>query len=437
MSRDGSGRHEDALWAHARRAGMSRKEFMRFSALGGAAAVLGVPALPRTAQAQGPMRLFFKADYAEYFHKPWSTELGSRWFDFNTFITPVERFFVRNRYASPGVNLPTWKLKVHGDGIENSMEFTLDDLLQLPSRHAIRYLECFGNARTLNWEQLGYEVQGGNWGFGDISQGEWEYIPIAEILDRVKVRPTARQVLFWSGLDGPDTGRPMPVDEVKSRADVIGLAIALNGGPLHPDHGGPVRALVPGWGGAASVKWLTEIKISSKRFWTRMHTKEEALVGPTYQAEAHAPDDEWRGVTARDVRGTGGTWQNVKSFLTLPLVMRKHDPPKDYVLQKGEVPALPAGQRTMRGYAFSPHGIQKVEYSADAGRTWRDAKLVPPLDLDYAWVRFEFPWDARAGTYVLMTKATDKRGNTQPESVPLNEMGILCNVIPRFEVKIG
>ena len=77
---------------------------------------------------------------------------------------------------------------MHGDAVENPMEFTYDELLQLPRRQAIRYFECFGNGRTLNWEQLGYDVQGGNWGFGDVSQGEWEYIPIAEILDRVKPR---------------------------------------------------------------------------------------------------------------------------------------------------------------------------------------------------------------------------------------------------------
>ena len=74
------------------------------------------------------------------------------------------------------------------------------------------------------------------------------------------------------------------------------------------------------------MKWLTEIKISSKRFWTRMHTKEEAYVGPTYQAEAHSPDDEWRGVTAADVKGIGGTWQNVKSFITVPLVIAEVRP---------------------------------------------------------------------------------------------------------------
>jgi sulfane dehydrogenase subunit SoxC len=427
---------EAALCQPAKHSGMTRKGFLRLLGTAGSGAVIAALA-SHNAIAQAPMRLFFKADYAEYFHKPWATELGSRWFDFNTFITPIERFFVRNRYASPAVNVATWQLTIKGDAIENPMEFTYDDLIRLPTRHAIRYLECFGNSRTLNWEQLGYNVQGGNWGFGDVSQGEWDYIPITEILDRVKPKKEAKQLLFWSGVDGKDTGRPMPMEEILARSEVIGLAIGLNGLPLHPDHGGPVRALVPGWGGAASVKWLTEINISTKRFWTRMHTKEEALVGPDYPAEQPSPDDAFRGTTARDVRGIGGAWQNVKSFLTLPLVMRHSEPPKDYVLKKGEVPALSPGPHIMRGYAFSPYGIKRVEYSPDGGATWREAKLVPPLDLEYAWVRFEFPWDAKPGTYVLMTRATDKKDNTQPERVPFNEMGILCNVMPRFEVRVS
>jgi hypothetical protein len=167
-----------------------------------------------------------------------------------------------------------------------------------------------------------------------------------------------------------------------------------------------------------------------------MHTKEEAFIGADYAAETTAPDDHFMGATARDVRGISGNWQNVKSFLTVPLVMRKSDPPKDYVLDKGEVPSLAAGQRTMRGYACSPHGISKVEYSSDDGKTWQEAKLVPPVDLEYAWVRFEFPWNATAGTHALMTRATDKKGNTQPKTVPMNELGINCNVMPRFEVRV-
>lgn len=85
---------------------------------------------------------------------------------------------MRNRYPSPTVDPKTWRLKVSGDAVEQPLELTYDELLKLPSRKAPRYMECFGNGRTLNWEQLGYDVKGGNWGFSAISMGEWEYIPI-------------------------------------------------------------------------------------------------------------------------------------------------------------------------------------------------------------------------------------------------------------------
>jgi DMSO/TMAO reductase YedYZ molybdopterin-dependent catalytic subunit len=272
-------------------------------------------------------------------------------------------------------------------------------------------------------------------GYSIASQGEWDYVPIGEILDRVQPTKNAVDLLFWSGVDGPDTGRPMPMAEVLARPDAIGLAYRMNGEPLPPDHGGPVRAHVPGWGGAASVKWLTEIRIASHRFWTRMHTYEEAHIGPDYPAEQPGPDDELIGVIPEDIRGVGLTWQNVKSWLTLPLVVSETDPPGRYPLARGELPTLPAGLRTMRGYATSPWGIQTVEYSVDGGG-WQAATLVPPTDQEYAWVRFAFPWEATPGTHVLRTRATDTQGTVQPEAVPFDELGLLRNHIARFDVQV-
>jgi hypothetical protein len=89
----------------------------------------------------------------------------------------------------------------------------------------------------------------------------------------------------------------------------------------------------------------------------------------------------------------------------------------------------------MRGYANSPVGIAKVEYSIDDGQ-WQEATLLEPTDLPYSRVRFEFPWDATSGTHVLATRATDKEGNVQPERVPRNQLGILCNAIAKFEVEV-
>lgn len=370
--------------------------------------------------------------------KVFGTELGTPWYDQTTFVTPHDLFFVRNRYPSPAVDPQTWKLEVKGDAIETPITITYEELRAMPTRSAPRVLECFGNGRTVNREQLDLDVEGGNWGFSAFSQGEWDYVPIQEILDRVKPRSNARQLLFWSGVDGPDTGRPISMEAVLERPDEIGLAFGLNGLiPLPADHGGPVRALVPGWGGAASVKWLTEIRISSNRFWTRMHTREEALIGEDWPREEFDEDaDEFLGATAEDIEGQTATWQNTKSFLALPYTYRKSEPPGRYILAQGEVPKLPAGQRTMRGYANSPVGIDKVEYSVDGGETWQDAVLVEPTGLPYSRVRFEFPWNATRGTHVLATRATDKDGKVQPETVALNKLGILCNAIAKFEVEV-
>ena len=370
--------------------------------------------------------------------KVFETELGTPWYEQTSWGTSDDLFFVRNRYATPTVEADSWELTVTGDAIEDELTLSFDELRELPSRTAPRVLECFGNGRTVNREQLGYEVEGGNWGFSAFSQGEWDYVPIKEILDRVKPTPDALQLLFWSGVDGPDTGRPIAMEAVLERPEEIGLAFGLNGLiPLPPDQGGPVRALVPGWGGAASVKWLTEIRISSHRFWTRMHTREEALIGEQWpREEFDENEDEFLGAVPEDIQGQGGTWQNTKSFLAFPYTYKLSEPPGRYILEQGEVPTLPAGQRTMRGYANSPVGIAKVEYSVDGGSTWQDATLVEPTGLPYSRVRFEFPWNATPGTHVLATRATDEEGNVQPERVPLNRLGILCNAIAKFQVEV-
>jgi hypothetical protein len=114
MTETDSTSSDEGLWRKASAAGLDRKTFLRMMTVGGSAAVGATLAgFPRSSVAQAPLRLFFKADYPEYFHKPWATELGARWFDFTSYITPIERFFVRNRYASPAVNVATWSLKVH------------------------------------------------------------------------------------------------------------------------------------------------------------------------------------------------------------------------------------------------------------------------------------------------------------------------------------
>ena len=239
-----------------------------------------------------------------------ATNQGGAYWNFDTFITPIEDFYIRNAFPTPRAELDKrvdprfWRLKIHGDAVERELEIGYDDLLRMPSRSIISIMQCAGNGRTLFWEQQGMlegatKVNGNSWGMGGGGVAEWQYVPMDHILGLVGLKPNAKAVLFWSGVDGKapntqsDTGRPTPISEVTGRSDVIGLAFKMNGQPLPADHGAPVRALVPGWCGGASTKWLTEIKIASHDFWVRLNTTDHTNIGPDYPPPKPGPNDEY------------------------------------------------------------------------------------------------------------------------------------------------
>lgn len=433
LRKPASANEEEASRALAGAAGMSRRQLIRLLSAGGASAVFAASpgSLAHLAWAQGTAgdvaaayRRNFVKDTTQNFYYPSATLAASRWWEFTTDVIPYERLFIRNRYRTPVVDKTVWKLKVTGDAIERPLELSYGDLTKMRSLAAVRYHECFGNASRT---------------FGLVGQVEWHYVPIGEILSRVRPKSNAVQALFWSGVDGPDTGRPVDLSELRARPEAIGIAYGLNGKDLPADHGGPVRAIVPGWGGSASVKWLTEIRIASHRFWTRMTTKEEAIIGPDYPPEKPSPNDEFTmGTVASDVRGQMGKWQTTKSHLNIPVMLQPPRAiPPGYPLQWGQRPALKAGRQMLTGYAYSPWGIQRVDYSVDGGSTWREATLAGPTNREAAWVRFTFDWNASPGDHALMTRAADKKGNVQPAKAPFNALGILNNSVPRFEVRVA
>lgn len=405
------------------------------------------PATPAAAAAPAaPARKAIVKDDSRVLNIGATVRSGNYW-NFSTFITPVEEFYVRNHYPTPTADQKpalvreNWKLKIHGPSVERPFEIGYDDLLKMPSRSIIATMECHGNGRTLFWEQGGFtgqEVAGGNWVLGAVGQAEWQYVPIAEIFARAGIKPDAKTVMFWSGVDGNDMGRPMPVADVLAQQNDMGVCFAMNGNPLLADHGSPVRLVVPGWGGTASIKWLTEIRVSNKRIWTRLNTKGECYVGPTYPVPENAADDEFVGaITQADIKGPMVTWMPPKSLITVPLVIEKSPSlPVNYPLKKGEVPKLAKGKQTIRGYAWAPqHGVKMVEYRHNGGG-WQQATLLQPNLGKYTWVRFEFPWDATAGQHVIETRTTDNADVTQPESIPLNTLGMANWSIPKFKIEV-
>ena len=276
--------------AAARAGGLDRRRFFASVAAVGAAASLSTA----RAEATAPRKLTIgtTADGApSRFHPSFvkdvgrlqdlnPTNQGGAYWNFDTYITPVEDFYIRNAFPTPRPELDRrvdprfWRLKIHGDAVERELEIGYEDLLRMPSRSIMSIMQCAGNGRTLFWEQQDMladptKVVGNGWGLGGIGLAEWQYVPISHILGLVGLKPNAKAALFWSGVDGrtpnteSDTGRPTPISEITGRSDVIGLAFKMNGESLPADHGAPVRALVPGWAGGASTKWLTEIKAPS------------------------------------------------------------------------------------------------------------------------------------------------------------------------------
>ena len=384
-----------------------------------------------------------------------ATNQGGAYWNFDTYITPIEDFYIRNAFATPRPELDRrvdprfWRLKIHGDAVERELEIGYEDLLRMPSRSIVSIMQCAGNGRTLFWEQQAMlttptKVSGNGWGQGGIGLAEWQYVPMNHILGLVGLKPNAKAVLFWSGVDGKapntqsDTGRPTPISEITDRGDVIGLAFKMNGQPLPADHGAPVRALVPGWCGGASTKWLTEIKIASHDFWVRLNTTDHANIGPAYPAQVPGPNDEFRFTSPDKITGQAVTWHGPRSFLTIPLTLSKQSNlPSNYPLERGEMPLLLAGQQVLRGYASAPRsGVERVDVRVNGGG-WQQVRIIDPQINPYTWVRFEMPFNALSGEHVIETRTTASNGDVQTPTVPYNAGGYDCWAIPKFRIRVA
>jgi sulfane dehydrogenase subunit SoxC len=421
----------DSLWTKAVQHGLGRRRFLQLLSLGGPAAVLAAcntsvstAVAPTAADAATPTAIVEATATAEPAvaatvestvaptevtkAPPWfkdTTALIERGSNLETklenlhgFLTPNDLFFVRNHSVSVDIDPDEWRLVVEGDGIETPLELTYQDILNLPSRTVFAYLECAGNHRSFFDTVNGTPAEGTQWLTGAISNGEWSGASVRDILTLAGIKDEAVDVLFI-GLDveSPEEGfrRVLPVEKALD-PDTL-LAYTLNGAPLPKDHGYPVRALVPGWVGSSSVKWLGRIEVSTKKIWTRNNTSSYVLIGDDYAAEGEA-------------EGPAVTTQSIKSALALPWPAE-----------------LAAGTHQLRGFAHSPvGGIEKVEWSADGGETWNEATLIDP-QVQYSWVRFEFEWEAEPGEYTILTRAIDVEGNAQRDEVPFNEQGYLFN----------
>ena len=397
-----------SLWEFVSARGMNRRQFLQLMMAGGASAVLAACA-GREPSGPTPQPATKPEASAPVERPPWFKDptpfirhddkgLESRLESMKGLITPNRLFFVRNNSATVDLDVSDWRLSVEGDAVDQPMDLTYDDVRSLPSRTLTSYLECAGNHRAMFDLLKGRKASGTQWMTGAIGNGEWVGVALRDVLTLAGIHASAASVLLV-GLDeeSPEEGFRYVLPAEKAMHPDTLLAYALNGETLPKDHGFPLRALVPGWVGSANIKWLGRILVSSERLWTRNNTTSYTLIGDEYPPEGES-------------RGKPVTAQVIKSALALPW-------PAD----------LAAGRHRIHGYAHSPTGaISRVEWSADSGNAWSEAELSGSQP-DYSWARFEFAWEAQPGQRAIITRATDIKGNTQPDNVPFNEKGYLFN----------
>jgi DMSO/TMAO reductase YedYZ molybdopterin-dependent catalytic subunit len=379
--------------------GFTRRQFLASGATGAAALVASREAMAQaTAQTQ---KFHVKPVPGEIFIDHGINQ-ETRLETLRGHLSPASHFFIRNHTATPVLDPRTWRLRIEGEAVERPLEIGFDELLRLPARSVTCFVECAGNGRGFFKELMGKVASGTQWRFGGIGVAEWTGVPLGAVLDLARVkRDTPRDLLnvLIEGLDSVKVNRPISL--AKALEDDTLLAYAFNGEPVPPDHGFPVRAIIPGWVGINNIKWVGRIEVRSSVIDVPTTTKTYVLDGPDYPSKVV-------------LRG-----QTIKSAVALPWGAR-----------------LPAGRQRVRGFGWSPVGrIKSVEYSLDRGASWAPAALREP-NIARAWTRWDFEWDARPGDHVILTRATDDRGNTQPASIPWNAQGYGYNVPVPHPVKV-
>lgn len=322
-------------------------------------------------------------------------------------LTPNDAFFVLSAFGAPRVEAGTWRLTVDGE-VEQPLSLTYDDLKAFPAKTKVALLECAGNSRST----VKPPPPGTTLGIGYVGNARWKGVPLQDVLARAGLKASGREVVFRGADAGKFAGlttdvhfeKSVPLEKALHPATL--LVYEMNDSPLPVEHGFPVRALVPGWYGTYSVKWLTAITVLDHAFEGPMMTR------------------AW---LAR--RRLGGlTRMEPISQIAV----------KSQIAQPAAGATISPGTHRIFGAAWAGGvDIAAVEVSADEGRTWRPARLLEPYE-PYAWRFWESWWTVtQPGTYTLMSRAIDASGRVQPPGYDRDLNGFEVNQVQAvtFEVR--
>ena len=354
--------------------GSGRRAFLRQMA--------GVPLVMRLSGQSPSGALIMREREPENLEFPFSS--------LDSFITPNEQFYIRSHFGAPKVDMAAYRLRVEG-AVERPFELEYQELRKMAGASVTATLECAGNSRVF----LVPQSPGAQWELGAVSNAAWTGVPLAALLDRAGVKSDAVEVVL-EGLDrGEPRSEPKPPGPIpfsrslsmaKARRPEVIVAYGMNGRDLPPSHGFPVRVVVPGYYGMSSVKWLTRIRVVTAPYQGYWQTTDYAYWDRSMGTPVRRP--------LLDMR--------VKSLIARPGL---HEIVK------------PGSAYRVFGAAWTGDAdVETVEVSVDAGGAWTKARFIDK-PTRFAWRRWEHDWKAPAqrGLVTLMSRATDSKGNRQPE----------------------
>ncbi|MGA9269297.1 MAG: sulfite oxidase [Lutimonas sp.] len=405
---------------------MKRRQFVKKSAMGSLASVLGMNIVYGTSipenytllglQDPDPFKMFeLDSSMVVLNDRPWNIEAQAHLLDDK--VTPNSRMFIRNNGLIPKeIDEENWTLTFDGESVKEVRSFTLKELKSKFKSYTYQLtLECGGNGRS----EFDPPAKGNQWTVGAVHCANWTGVRLKDVLNEVGILEDAVYIGYHARdvhLSGDSSKEPISrgVPISKAFQDETLIAFEMNGGPIPLAHGFPLRLVAGGWPASASGKWIDRISIRNKE-----HDGSK-MQGSSYRVPKNpvAPGEK---VDEKDMEVIES--MPVKSLITHP--------------KSGAVFEL---GRTLdiRGHAWAgEQTVVKMEYSIDFGSTWSQCTLEKPVNR-LAWQHYRASIDfPETGYYEIWTRATDSEGKSQPMLVPgWNPKGYLNNACHRIAVKV-
>jgi DMSO/TMAO reductase YedYZ molybdopterin-dependent catalytic subunit len=330
----------------------------------------------------------------------------------DSYLTPTELFYIRSHFPTPSLDRDSYQLCIDG-AVRRPLTLSYDDLRSMRSETRVATLECAGNSRVF----LVPQVPGAQWELGAVSNAEWTGVPLRALLERAELTEDACEIVLEGADRGTPKEEPLPPGPISyawslPRAKAIGqevlIAYRMNGRDLPEDHGFPVRAIVPGHYGMASVKWLTRIQAVREPFHGYWQTSDYAY---------------WASMDGKPVRRPLGEMK-LKSEIARPRVYETVIPDRVY---------------TVFGAAWAGEtDVSEIAVSTDGGRTWTEAQFLDPVRR-HAWRRWKFDWltPKEPGRYTLLARAKDSDGVLQPREHDQNHGVYVINHLLPIDVFVA